>query len=157
MKVIRVVGHSGAGKTTLVERLVPVLADRGRVATVKSIHHDVEFDDPGTDTHRHRVAGAERVVGVTPSRTFSVESRGKGDAPSEADALARLLSDLHADGYDYVVVEGFSAASLPALVLDDRDAGGEDAVVARVADSASEDVDALASQVDRLDPWTGSP
>ncbi|MEY7849576.1 molybdopterin-guanine dinucleotide biosynthesis protein B [Natrarchaeobius sp. A-rgal3] len=82
MKVVRLVGSSDSGKTTLVESLVPRLTERDdRVATVKSIHHDVEIDTPGTDTYRHRAAGAETVVGITPELTFDVSTRGKRDLP----------------------------------------------------------------------------
>lgn len=155
MIAVRVVGDSGAGKTTLVERLVPALD--GRVATIKSIHHDVEFDEPGKDTYRHRAAGAERVIGITPARTVSFETRGKDDFPSEAAALADLLVDLHDRGYEYVVVEGFASVSasalLPAIVVGDRDvADGER--LTRVTDAASVDVERLAARIEGLDTWT---
>jgi molybdopterin-guanine dinucleotide biosynthesis protein B len=153
MRVVAVVGPSDAGKTTLVERLVPALGDRGRVATVKSIHHDIEVDDAGTDTHRHRTAGAETVVGVTPSLTFSVETRGKGD--DEDGALRRILGRLEGRGFDYVCVEGFAASPVPKLLVGDpppERIGGR--VVRRVTAVETVDVDALADEIDGLDEWT---
>lgn len=121
-RVVCLAGPSDSGKTTLVERLVPRLADHGRVATVKSIHHDIEIDTPGADTHRHRTAGAETVVGVTPELTFDITARGKRDPPDRSDgdavlegeaddpelrALASTLQRLEERGYAFVVVEGF--------------------------------------------------
>lgn len=153
MIAVKVVGRSDAGKTTLIERLVPALDDRGRVATIKSIHHDVEFDQEGKDTHRHRVAGAERVIGVTPSLTMSIETRGKDDYPSESDALARLSEDLSREGYEYALVEGFSSARLPTIAVGDCETDG--APLAHVSDPGAVDVEGLADRIDRLDPWDG--
>lgn len=153
MRVVRVVGPSGAGKTSLVESLVPALAEHGRVATVKSIHHEVELDTPGKDTHRHRTAGADRVVGVTPTLTFSVAPRGKRDHPGgEAGVLADVLADL--GDHDVVVVEGFATAELPAILVGDpapADLAGT--VVARVADAATADLEALVERVRSLPPY----
>ena len=115
MKVLSVVGYRKSGKTTLVERLVPVLSEYGRVATVKSLHHDVEVDTPGKDTHRHRDAGAETVVGITPSLTFSVTP----DTREKEGRLQETLAALEADGFDFVVVEGFKEVELPSVAVGD--------------------------------------
>jgi molybdopterin-guanine dinucleotide biosynthesis protein B len=122
--VVSVVGPSGAGKTTLVEDLVAAFEDR-RVATIKSIHHDIEPDTAGTDTHRHRTAGADTAVGITPELTFEVSRGGKGsdrtDSDAELAALRRTLDRLTARGFDLVLVEGFSAAPLPTIHAGERD------------------------------------
>ena len=48
------VGWKNSGKTTLVERLIPLLARRGlKVATVKHTHHDLRPPDGATDGERH--------------------------------------------------------------------------------------------------------
>lgn len=116
--VVSIAGPSGAGKTTLVETLVSAFEDR-RVATIKSIHHDIEPDTPGTDTHRHRTAGADTVVGITPDLTFEISRGGKGpdrdDTDAELAALRRTLERLAERGFDTVLVEGFSAAPLPTI------------------------------------------
>lgn len=147
MKAVGVVGASDAGKTTLVERLVTRLdADGVRVGTVKSIHHDVELDEAGKDTYRHRTAGASRAVGVTPSMTASFLPCGKDEGGEDA-ALDRALAEFD-DDTDLVLVEGFSDSTLPKLVVGDPDAvtyAGP--VLARVPDVASVDLDALAETV----------
>ena len=68
------VGHSGAGKTSFVERLVGELDRRGlRVATIKHTHHKFDIDAPGSDTQRHRAAGAAETAIVSGSRVAIIE------------------------------------------------------------------------------------
>ena len=65
-RVISVVGHSGAGKTTLVEKLIRELSGRGiKVATIKHAHHKVVLDTPGKDSYRYKEAGAVMSMLVT--------------------------------------------------------------------------------------------
>ena len=48
MRAIGIAGRSGAGKTTLIARLIPELNRRGlAVSTVKHAHHGFEADRPG--------------------------------------------------------------------------------------------------------------
>ena len=57
--VLAVCGVKDSGKTTLITKLIPVLKDRGlQVATIKHDGHDFMPDVPGTDSARHREAGA---------------------------------------------------------------------------------------------------
>lgn len=115
-----IVGPSDAGKTTLIESLVAELAEAGRVGTIKSIHHDIEIDTPGKDTHRHRTAGADTVVGLTPSLRFEITPGGKAAADSEVALLESTVDDLRAAGYEYLLIEGFHNAPYPKLVVGDR-------------------------------------
>ena len=63
MRVIGLAGWSGSGKTTLVAKLIPVLIARGHtVSTVKHAHHDFDVDQPGKDSHTHRISGAHEVL-----------------------------------------------------------------------------------------------
>lgn len=149
MKAVSIVGVSDSGKTTLVERLVEAFDDDCRVGTVKSMHHDFELDEAGKDTHRHRTAGAERVVGITPSLTASFVPRGRDDYEDEQDALAGVLDEFDA-GVDVVLVEGFRETDLPTVVVGDPDAVSFDGeVVATIADGTAENVD-IAGLVDRI-------
>ncbi|SEQ33763.1 molybdopterin-guanine dinucleotide biosynthesis protein B [Natrinema salaciae] len=159
LRVVCLAGPSDAGKTSLVEALVSRLAADGRVATVKSIHHDIEIDTPGTDTHRHRTAGAETVVGVTPALTFDITTRGKRDPPAsdaplleaddpESQALASVLERLARRGYDTVLVEGFAGAPLPTILVGDREPS---AVGGPVVGRGGEPIDDLVDTIRSLE------
>ncbi|PRY93622.1 molybdopterin guanine dinucleotide biosynthesis accessory protein MobB [Hasllibacter halocynthiae] len=105
-RIVGVVGRKNGGKTGLVERLVGVLAARGlEVATMKNAHHDARLDVPGTDSDRHRRAGAARVLLATPEGWAMT-----GGAPEGPEALARRLA-----GADVVLAEGFKAAPWPKI------------------------------------------
>ena len=76
MRVWGIVGRKDAGKTTLTERLVGVLTARGlTVSTMKHTHHGVDLEVPGTDTHRHRAAGARQVLLASDARVAVMEER----------------------------------------------------------------------------------
>lgn len=101
-KVLLIVGYKKVGKTTLIEKLIPELSSRGyRVGTVKHHHSDgpVAVDSSGTDTWRHRRAGATSVALVTPTDVALFR-----DA-EEATPLDQVLSML--GDRDIVLVEGF--------------------------------------------------
>ena len=67
--IISIVGKSDSGKTTLIEKLVPELSQRGyRVATVKHDMHGFEVDREGKDSWRHKQAGAHTVVISSPQK-----------------------------------------------------------------------------------------
>jgi molybdopterin-guanine dinucleotide biosynthesis protein B len=51
MRAIGFAGFSGAGKTTLIVRLIPELNRRGlSVSTIKHAHHGFDLDQPGKDS-----------------------------------------------------------------------------------------------------------
>ena len=100
--VIGITGWKNAGKTTLVEKLVTYFAGVGlKVATVKHAHHEFDIDHEGTDSFRHRKAGA-REVAIVSARRWALmhELEGEGEPPL-AMVLARLSP------CDLVIVEGY--------------------------------------------------
>lgn len=57
--VLQIVGYKNTDKTTLIERLTERLTALGyRVGTIKHDAHRFEVDHAGTDSWRHRQAGA---------------------------------------------------------------------------------------------------
>lgn len=105
-----IAGWSNAGKTTLIEKLVRHFADRGlRVATIKHTHHKFDIDAPGSDTARHRVAGAAETAIVSGSRVAVIEEIETCGEPS-LEAIAARLSPA-----DLILVEGYKSAAIPKL------------------------------------------
>ena len=110
MRIIGIAGWSGAGKTTLLAKLIPRLIDRGvRVSTVKHAHHGFDVDQPGKDSHTHRMAGATEVV-IGSARRFALmhELRGAPEPPLN-ELLTRLAP------VDLVIVEGYKTQPHPKL------------------------------------------
>ncbi|MFN7595598.1 MAG: molybdopterin-guanine dinucleotide biosynthesis protein B [Cereibacter sp.] len=109
MKVYGVIGWKNAGKTGLMERLVAEITRRGlSVSTVKHVHHDVDLDQPGKDTFRHRAAGAREVV-LASAQRHAILTEHRGPEPELAAILARLAP------VDLVLVEGYKRDAHPKI------------------------------------------
>jgi len=105
MRVIGLAGWSGAGKTSLIVRLIPALRARGlRISTLKHVHHDFDVDQPGKDSFLHRQAGANEVLVASRQRFALIRELRGGPEPSLADHLLRLARA------DFILVEGFRQA-----------------------------------------------
>src|SRR5262252_6455930 len=110
MRIIGLAGYSGSGKTTLLSKAIPRLIARGlTVSTLKHAHHEFDVDQPGKDSHTHRMAGATEVL-VASSRRFALvhELRGEAEPP-----LATLLGKLAP--VDLVLIEGYKREPHPKL------------------------------------------
>jgi molybdopterin-guanine dinucleotide biosynthesis protein B len=135
MRVIGLAGWSGSGKTTLLTKLIPCLVARGlKVSTLKHAHHGFDVDQPGKDSHSHRMAGATEVLIGSAARFALVhELRGAAE-PTLRDLLARMSP------VDLVVVEGYKAAPIPKLEVHRAAVGkpllhpDDDCIVAVAAD-----------------------
>lgn len=111
MKVVGFAGFSGAGKTTLVEQLIPALRQHGlRVSVVKHAHHSFDIDHPGKDSYRHRAAGAFEVVAASDRRLALMR---EFEQPAQLN-VHQLLAELY-QGVDWVLVEGFKDCDLPKI------------------------------------------
>lgn len=109
MTVLGIVGWSGSGKTTLLTAVLPLLRAAGlSVSTIKHAHQGFDMDQPGKDSHRHRLAGAHEVL-VASARRWALLHEVEGDEPDLPTLLARL------DPVDLVLVEGFKAHRFPKL------------------------------------------
>jgi molybdopterin-guanine dinucleotide biosynthesis adapter protein len=116
--LVSVVGKSDAGKTTLLEKLIPELKRRGyRVATVKHDAHSFEIDQPGKDTWRHRQAGADVVV---------ISSKDKMAIIRRVDEELSLLQIAEMiTGVDIILTEGFKRGPAPKIEVSRREKSTE--------------------------------
>lgn len=106
-QIICIVGRSQSGKTTLIEKLIPELKQRGyRVGTIKHSHHIFDFDKSGKDSWRHKDAGAETVIIASPGKIAMV----KNDHQGTLDGLQNFFDDL-----DLVITEGYKKESKPKI------------------------------------------
>ena len=155
-QIISIVGKSKSGKTTLIEKLIPVLKTRGyRVGTVKHAGHALEIDQKGKDSWRHKAAGAETVVISSPgSITMFKDSR-----QNTIDDLCHYFQDI-----DLVITEGFKNEQKPRIEVfretnqDTPISIGNPHLVALVSDTdidldapcfGLEEVDALADLIEK--------
>ncbi|WP_043363400.1 molybdopterin-guanine dinucleotide biosynthesis protein B [Belnapia sp. F-4-1] len=110
MRVIGLAGWSGAGKTTLMARLLPELGARGvSVSTIKHAHHRFDIDTPGKDSWVHREAGARQVL-VSSENRWALMTELRGAPEPGLRALLAQLSPV-----DLVVVEGFKRDRHPKI------------------------------------------
>jgi molybdopterin-guanine dinucleotide biosynthesis protein B len=110
MKVFGIAGWSNSGKTTLIERLLPLLIERGlSVSIVKHAHEKFDIDKPGKDSFRFREAGSHEVLISSPTR-WALMHEHRGANESELPELLSHLSDC-----DLVLVEGFKRDPIAKL------------------------------------------
>ncbi|RQW82883.1 MAG: molybdopterin-guanine dinucleotide biosynthesis protein B [Geobacter sp.] len=111
--VVVLVGTSGTGKTTFLEKLIRELKKRKfRVGTAKHDVHGFEIDKPGKDTWRHAQAGADAVVLSSPEKVALVR---KVDEELTLDQVTELLGSV-----DIILVEGYKRSDKPKIEIHRR-------------------------------------
>ena len=112
--VLGFAAYSGTGKTTLLEKLLPLMKLQGlRVAMIKQTHHDFDIDKPGKDSYRLRKAGAGQMLIASDKRCALMT---EFDDTKYQD-LNSLLARLDLDAVDLVLVEGFRHLPFPKIEL----------------------------------------
>ena len=110
MKAIGIAGHSGMGKTSLLERLIPQLTARGlAVSLIKHSHKAVDIDRPGKDSYRLRQAGCREVLLIGAERWALMHELRGAPEPTLDELLARMHD------CDLVLVEGFKGGDFPKI------------------------------------------
>lgn len=163
-RVFGITGWKNSGKTTLTERLVTEFTRRGAsVSTVKHAHHAFDIDKEGTDSFRHRAAGAREVAIVSEGRWALMHELRDETEPSLDQILARLAE------CDLVLIEGYKREAhekIETRRLGARDkaplAPDDPAIVAIASDHAVEgtslpvfDIDDVAAIADFISDRTG--
>lgn len=104
------IGCSNSGKTTLLEKVIALLVERGyQVGTVKHhFHGDFDIDQPGKDSWRHSRAGAVSVALSSPLRLAIVT---RVDREVDVEEIIRHFPR----PVDIVLTEGFKMGPWPKI------------------------------------------
>src|SRR5690554_1249424 len=106
--IYQIVGYKNSGKTTLICKLIEwFTANEFRVGTIKHDAHNFNMDTSGTDTYRHREAGAQIIAITSDYRTAIVQ-----ESPASLDQLIEQMVDV-----DMILVEGFKQENYPKIVM----------------------------------------
>ena len=139
---------SGTGKTTFIEKLIPLLAARGvRCAVIKSDSHGFNLDTAGKDTARFTAAGAEAVAVSSPDGYF-IQQKTK-----TRQDFQNLIANIIPNSVDLYITESRSRGVLPTFMLD-RGLGMpeiDERVAACFAKERSIDTDVLTFDLDDMD------
>ncbi len=111
LPIISMVGASGSGKTTFLEKLIPELAGRGySVGAMKHDVHGFDMDREGKDTWRLKRAGAGTIAISSPARVASIRETGS-ELPLEEVAARYFWTE------DILITEGFKSAHFPKIEI----------------------------------------
>ncbi len=110
VSIVTFIGWHDSGKTTLAAGVVTELKKRGyRVAVIKSSNDSgIRFDSPGTDTFKHRQAGADSVLLVAPDQMVL--------QTGNSNLSLRSLAHRYFADVDIVIGEGFKTAKKTAKI-----------------------------------------
>lgn len=105
--LIGISGVKNSGKTTLIIKLIPRLVSLGyKVATIKHDGHDFKGDIEGTDSYRHKEAGAYGTAIFSKTKFMLVKEQTE---ISEKD-----LVDYFPEA-DIILLEGFKYCNYPKI------------------------------------------
>ncbi len=108
-KAVSFVAKSNTGKTTLLEKVIAVLKQRGyRIGVIKHDAHQFEIDHPGKDSHRLTQAGADTMLISSPEKLAVVKKHR--ESPPIEELIATYFSDV-----DLILTEGFKKSGLPKI------------------------------------------
>lgn len=167
MKVFSIIGISKSGKTTTAEAVIAELRRRNyTVGSVKDIHFEgFAMDQEGTNTHRHKMAGAELVT-----------ARGLYETDVMFQSRMPLVEILKFYDQDFVVLEGAHDFKGPGIIsahteqeIDERRRDTVFAIVGQISNRLTEykglpvinamtDASKLVDLIEMAVPhWTGQP
>ncbi|HGF4915501.1 bifunctional molybdopterin-guanine dinucleotide biosynthesis adaptor protein MobB/molybdopterin molybdotransferase MoeA [Vibrio parahaemolyticus] len=145
--------YSGTGKTTLLEALLPKLAEAGlRIGMLKHAHHNFDVDKPGKDSYRLRKAGASQMLIASRNRFALMTETPEAEAEFEY-----LLTRFDEDKLDVVLVEGCKNIAFPKIELHREEVGKpwlyphDENIIAIASDTAELDSELPQMNINDLD------
>ena len=107
--LIAISGCKNSGKTTLITKLIPKFCEKGyKVATIKHDGHDFQGDQVGTDTYKHKEAGAYGTAIFSDNKFMII----KEDNFIDETYIINLFPEA-----DIILLEGFKSSDYPKLEI----------------------------------------
>ncbi len=108
---IAIVGRKKIGKTSLIERLLPLLKKEGyRIGVLKYDVREFQMDYPGKDTYRSYRAGADSVLISSSGKLAFI--KGLDSRPPLKGLINKYFSNT-----DLVLIEGYKEHDCPEIHL----------------------------------------
>ncbi len=152
---------SGTGKTTLIEKLIPLFREKGlRIGVIKHAHHDFDIDHKGKDSYKLRKAGATDTIVASAKRWALIHENdtnsntGQLTEPDLASLLAALTStsaSLKNAPLDLILIEGFKHEAIPRIELSRTESRTESRVALNKTLLYPEDKEIIAIATDASD------
>lgn len=115
--VVSIVAKSGTGKTTLLEKLITEMKNRGyRVGVIKHDAHRFDIDHEGKDSWRLTQAGADTMLITSPEKLALVKKYTRDKEPNLAESVNDYCNDV-----DIVLTEGFKRSEMPKIEVHRRE------------------------------------
>lgn len=115
--VLAICGCKNSGKTTLIEKIIHILTERGHhIAYIKHDGHDFTADVPGTDSHRMQQSGALATAVFSDTQCLIYEKRQM----IQIDEIIQRFFE-----YDLILIEGCKHSVLPKLEIIRTEVGTE--------------------------------
>jgi molybdopterin-guanine dinucleotide biosynthesis protein MobB len=115
IKALSFVAKSGTGKTTMLEKVIHELKNRGyKVGVIKHDAHRFDIDHPGKDSYRLAAAGADTMLIASPEKLALIKRHPV--APPVEELLETYFPDV-----DIVLTEGFKKSGLPKIEINRRE------------------------------------
>ncbi len=116
---VSIVGKSGSGKTSLIERLITEFKGRGyRIASVKHCPHGMEIDKPGKDSWKFSQAGSDAVVFSSLDKLVFVKNV---DGDSSITEILRMIGG----DFDLVLIESYKKDRAPKIEVHRKELGDD--------------------------------
>lgn len=116
-RLLSIVGRKGSGKAEVLAQLISILSQKGfRVGVIKHMARpELEVDEPGTDTYRYRMEGAETVMLASEKRLALFQNL------NEEIPIDELL--VYFEGFDLIFLEGYFLEEIPKIEIYRKEAG----------------------------------
>jgi molybdopterin-guanine dinucleotide biosynthesis protein MobB len=113
--IVAFVAKSNTGKTTLLEKVILELQQRGyRIGAIKHDAQNFDIDHPGKDSYRLAAAGAATML-ITSSEKLALIKKH-----TETPPLEKLVETYFGD-VDIVLTEGFKRSNPPKIEVHRRE------------------------------------